>query len=140
MTKKTTPAAVKSRRARKAPDNLVYFPGCGPWSREAVIQPINLLDPLPSFGYKRGVTINATSVKRLCLDDSAALTTSEGMCIGRVFHLDRQGVTLRVEDGGDCYHEWTEIKWAGHIVAAVKGAAKRESVLREVEALRKGGA
>lgn len=116
----------RQRRAQKALDNLAYFPGCGPWGRERTIQPIVLHDPLPSLGYATGETINATSVDRLRLDDVAALTTTEeiySICIGRVFHLDRQGVTLRVECGEDCYHAWEEIKWAGRIIGAILGPA-----------------
>ena len=122
----------RKKRPKKAPANLVYFPGCGPWSREPTIQPIQLDDPLPSFGYKRGETINATSVKRLCLDDSAALCTSEGVCIGRVFHLDRQGVTLRIECGEDCYHAWEDVRWAGRITAA-KGKSRQKRIKGEAD-------
>jgi hypothetical protein len=111
----------RRKRQKKAPAKLVYFPGCGPWSREPTIQPIELDDDLGSFGYATGETIHALSADRLKLEDAAALDTPEGICIGRVFHLDRQGVTLRVEDGGDCYHAWAEVKWAGRITGAAKG-------------------
>jgi hypothetical protein len=99
----------------KRTNGLAYFPGCGPWGREKTIQPLELDDPLPSFGYRRGETIYADSAEHLKLDDAAVLDTPEGICVGRVLYIDRHGVTLRVECGEDCYHPWSEVEWAGRI-------------------------
>jgi hypothetical protein len=70
-----------------------------------------------------GEVVYAVLVERLKLDDAAALDTPAGLCLGRVVRVGHRGLTIRLEDGSDCYHDWAELDWAGRIIGATLGPA-----------------